>query len=66
MSTGSSIIRETYPLIPPFAHALIQTDPNTRETVYKVVETGLRSHERKIYNTIVNFLHEEIDQDFYF
>ncbi|MFX0063889.1 MAG: ATPase, T2SS/T4P/T4SS family [Candidatus Hermodarchaeota archaeon] len=64
MSTSSSIIRETYPLIPPFAHALIQTDPNTRETVYKVVETGLRSHERKVYNTIVNFLYEEIDQDF--
>ncbi|MFX1251502.1 MAG: type II/IV secretion system ATPase subunit [Promethearchaeota archaeon] len=64
MSTSSSIIRETYPLIPPFAHALIQTDPNTHETVYKVVETGLRSHERKVYNTIVNFLYEEIDQDF--
>ncbi|HKZ41748.1 MAG TPA: type II/IV secretion system ATPase subunit, partial [Candidatus Hodarchaeales archaeon] len=40
-----SIVKETYPLSPPFAYALLQLDPRTKETTYSVMESPLTTKE---------------------
>ncbi|MFX0114677.1 MAG: type II/IV secretion system ATPase subunit [Candidatus Hodarchaeota archaeon] len=70
MATGgrpgqsSSLIRETYPLIPPFAYALIQSDPETQQIKYTVVEVPLSSKEEEYAKMISDLLIEELDVDF--
>ena len=69
MATGgqpgqtSSLIRETYPLIPPFAYALIQSDPETQQVKYTVVEVPLSSKEEEYAKMVSDLLIEEIDVD---
>ena len=58
------ILEETYPLQPPFAYALVQTDPLTKKTSYLVVELPLDSDEESIYHQIREILIEELDVDF--
>ncbi|MFX1514207.1 MAG: type II/IV secretion system ATPase subunit [Promethearchaeota archaeon] len=64
--TGATgpLIKESYPLIPPFAYALIQTDPNTRETKYQVIEVPLSTKEGEILKMIKDILSDEFDVDF--
>ncbi len=64
MSESSSLIRETYPLIPPFSYALVATDPETKQTKYTVVEVPLSTKENDILDMIKNILEEELDVDF--
>ncbi|MFQ5978201.1 MAG: type II/IV secretion system ATPase subunit [Candidatus Heimdallarchaeota archaeon] len=70
MATGgqpgqsSSLIRETYPLIPPFAYALIQSDPETQQVKYTIVEVPLSSKEEEYTKMISDLLIEELDVDF--
>ena len=40
-----SLVRESYPLIPPYAYALIQTDSKTKETVYSEMQPPLTTKE---------------------
>ncbi len=58
------LIKESYPLIPPFAYALIQTDPNTRETKYQVIEVPLSTKEEELLRMIKDILSDEFDVDF--
>ena len=60
----SSLIRETYPLMPPFSYALVATDPETKQTKYTVVEVPLSTKETDYLNMIKNVLEEELDVDF--
>ncbi|MHA2318517.1 MAG: hypothetical protein ACXAC6_12270 [Candidatus Hodarchaeales archaeon] len=60
MADSSSLIRETYPLIPPFSYALVATDPETKQTKYTVVEVPLSTAEKEILDMIKNILEEEI------
>ncbi|MFW9780174.1 MAG: hypothetical protein ACFFE8_15100, partial [Candidatus Heimdallarchaeota archaeon] len=64
MAQSSSLIRETYPLIPPFSYALVATDPDTKQTKYTVVEVPLSSKESEILTMIKDVLEEELDVDF--
>jgi flagellar protein FlaI len=57
-------LEETYPLIPPFAYTLIQTDPDTNQTRYIVVEVPLSEEETTIFNMIKEILTEELEIDF--
>ena len=50
------LIKDSYPLIPPFAYALVQTDPNTRETKYQVIEVPLTTQEEEILKMIKDIL----------
>ncbi|MHA1443808.1 MAG: hypothetical protein ACTSR4_03555 [Candidatus Hodarchaeales archaeon] len=52
MADSSSLIRETYPLIPPFSYALVATDPETKQTKYTVVEVPLSTKEKEILDMI--------------
>ncbi len=58
------ILEETYPLIPPFAYALIQTDPISKRTKYIVVEVPVSSEDREIMKMVKEFLVESLDIDF--
>lgn len=60
----SSLIRETYPLVPPFSYALIATDPQSKQAKYTVVEVPLSTKEKEILNMIKSILVEELDVDF--
>lgn len=60
----SSLVRESYPLIPPFAYALIQTDPKTRQTKYTVVEAPLSTDEIEKLKMIKDVLVENLDINF--
>ncbi|MFX1517641.1 MAG: type II/IV secretion system ATPase subunit, partial [Promethearchaeota archaeon] len=64
MAESSSLIRETYPLIPPFSYALVATDPETKQTKYTVVEVPLSTKEKEYLDMIKNILEEELDVDF--
>ena len=64
MAQSSSLIRETYPLIPPFSYALVATDPDTKLTKYTVVEVPLSTKESDILTMIKDVLEEELDVDF--
>ena len=64
MAETSSLIRETYPLIPPFSYELVATDPETKQTKYTVVEVPLSTKENDILDMIKNILEEELDVDF--
>ncbi len=55
------ILEETYPLIPPFAYAVIQTDPQTRQTRYEITEDPLTIEEERYYKFIRTILVEELD-----
>ncbi|MFX1519142.1 MAG: type II/IV secretion system ATPase subunit [Promethearchaeota archaeon] len=55
------ILEETYPLIPPFAYAMIKTDPRTRRTMYHVIETPLKKREKEVVDTLKEKLIENID-----
>jgi len=57
-------LEETYPLIPPFAYTLIQTDPETNQTKYMVVEVPLSEEETMTFNMIKEILTEELELDF--
>ncbi|MFX1518473.1 MAG: type II/IV secretion system ATPase subunit [Promethearchaeota archaeon] len=57
-------LEETYPLIPPFAYTLIQTDPETNQTRYMVVEVPLSEEETSIFTMIKEILTEELEIDF--
>jgi flagellar protein FlaI len=57
-------LEETYPLIPPFAYTLIQTDPDTNQTRYMVVEVPLSEEETTTFNMIREILTEELELDF--
>ncbi len=57
-------LEETYPLIPPFAYTLIQTDPETNQTKYMVVEVPLSEEETVTFNMIKEILTEELELDF--
>ena len=57
-------LEETYPLIPPFAYTLIQTDPDTKQTRYMVVEVPLSEEETTTFNMIREILTEELELDF--
>ena len=48
MAIEESLVRESYPLIAPFAYALIQMDAKTKEIVYSVMEAPLTSKEQEI------------------
>ena len=48
MAIEESLVRESYPLIAPFAYALIQMDAKTKEIVYSVMEAPLTSKESEI------------------
>ncbi|MDH5404609.1 MAG: type II/IV secretion system ATPase subunit [Candidatus Heimdallarchaeota archaeon] len=58
------ILEETYPLIPPFAYAVILTNPVSRRTRYEVTEAPLSSEEERIFKFIKDVLIEELDVDF--
>lgn len=58
------IIEETYPLIPPFAYAVIQTNPSTKRTKYEVTEVPLTVDEEQKYKFIKDVLVEELDVNF--
>jgi flagellar protein FlaI len=57
-------LEETYPLIPPFAYTLIQTDPDSNQTKYMVVEVPLSEEETTTFNMIREILTEELELDF--
>jgi flagellar protein FlaI len=57
-------LEETYPLIPPFAYTLIQTDPDTNQTRYMVVEVPLSEEETTTFTMIREILTEELELDF--
>ena len=57
-------LEETYPLIPPFAYTLIQTDPDTNQTRYMVVEVPLSEEETTTHQMITEILTEELELDF--
>lgn len=57
-------LEETYPLIPPFAYTLIQTDPDTNQTRYMVVEVPLSEEETTTFTMIKEILTEELELDF--
>ncbi len=59
-----TLLEETYPLIDPFAYCLIQTDPQTKQTRYVVVETPLSSKEEEILRMVREIMVEELDIDF--
>ena len=58
------VLEETYPLIPPFAFALIQTDPRTKRKSFTVMEVPLDSYENTVYKMILEILIAELDVDF--
>jgi flagellar protein FlaI len=57
-------LEETYPLIPPFAYALIQSDLESSQTRYMIVEVPLSEDETTIFNMIKEILTEELEIDF--
>ena len=61
-----SLVRESYPLIPPYAYALIQTDNKTKETVYSVMEAPLTTKEadylKLIEDNIMISLNRRMDE----
>jgi len=57
-------LEETYPLIPPFAYTLIQTDPDTNQTRYMIVEVPLSEEETTTFIMIKEILTEELELDF--
>ncbi len=61
---GVPILEETYPLIPPFAYAVILTDPVSKRVRYEVTEVPLSVDEGRIYKFIKDVLIEELDMDF--
>ncbi|MHA2502639.1 MAG: type II/IV secretion system ATPase subunit [Candidatus Kariarchaeaceae archaeon] len=58
------ILEETYPLIPPFAYAVILTNPSSKRTRYEVTEVPLSVEEERKYKFIKDVLIEELDVDF--
>ena len=58
------ILEETYPLIPPFAYAVITTNPSSKRTRYEVTEDPLGVEEERMYKFIKDVLIEELDVDF--
>ncbi len=58
------IIRETYPLIPPFAFAQIVENSKTGEIKYLVQEVPLTKQEEKALDQIKDLLIAELDIDF--
>ena len=60
-SAAVPILEETYELVKPYAYVLIQTDPKTKRTQYIVVEVPLENKEKKVYNTLMNILEDELD-----
>ncbi len=65
IETGAMpVLEETYPLIPPFAFALIQTDPISKRTQYVVMESPMNNKEEKAFHFIKDVLIEELDIDF--
>ena len=43
------ILEETYPLIPPFAYAVIMTNPSSKRVSYEVTEVPLTVEEEKYF-----------------
>jgi flagellar protein FlaI len=58
------ILEETYPLIPPFAYAVILTNPVSKRVSYEVTEVPLSVEEDRIYKFVKDVLVEELDMDF--
>jgi flagellar protein FlaI len=58
------ILEETYPLIPPFAYAVILTNPVSKRVSYEVTEVPLSVDEDRIYQFVKDVLVEELDMDF--
>ena len=58
------ILEQTYPLIPPFAYAVILTNPVSRRVSYEVTEVPLSVEEERVYKFIKDILVEELNMDF--
>lgn len=58
------ILEETYPLIPPFAYAVIMTNPVSKRVSYEVTEVPLTVEEERIFKFIKDVLVEELNMDF--
>jgi len=58
------VLEETYPLIPPFAYAVILTNPESKRVSYEVTEVPLSVEEDRVYKFIKDVLVEELDVDF--
>lgn len=58
------ILEETYPLIPPFAYAVIMTNPVSKRVSYEVTEAPLTVNEERAYKFIKDVLVEELHMDF--
>ncbi|MHA2251877.1 MAG: type II/IV secretion system ATPase subunit [Candidatus Kariarchaeaceae archaeon] len=58
------ILEETYPLIPPFAYAVILTNPVSKRVSYEITEVPLSVEEDRIYKFIKDVLIEELDMNF--
>ena len=48
MAMEREVINESYALVPPYSYALIQTDPESGQVVYKVAESPLTGREKEI------------------
>ena len=64
MSINQEVINETYPLIQPFAYALIATDPKTGQLIYQVVESPISKQEEEIARMIEDVIKESLIIDF--
>ncbi|HDJ26139.1 MAG TPA: type IV secretory pathway protein [Candidatus Bathyarchaeota archaeon] len=57
------VLKEAYPLRPPFSYAAIKRDPITEEIVYEVVEPTLMEHEKEILEKLKEKLLDELKAD---
>ncbi|MHA1991834.1 MAG: type II/IV secretion system ATPase subunit [Candidatus Hodarchaeales archaeon] len=62
MAIEESLVRESYPLVPPFAYALIQMDAKTKEIVYSVMEAPLTSKEQEILSYLEKNIVTSLDR----
>ncbi|KKK81053.1 hypothetical protein LCGC14_2817340, partial [marine sediment metagenome] len=62
MTIEESLVRESYPLIAPFAYALIQMDAKTKEIVYSLMEAPLTSKESEILNYLKSNIITSLDR----
>jgi len=54
------VLKEAYPLKPPYAYAAIKRDPITEEIIYEVVEPTLMEHEKAMLEAIKKKLLDEL------
>lgn len=64
MSIDREIVNESYALVPPYAYALIQTDPDSGQIVYKIAESPLTGKEIEISKMIEDVITDSLVLDF--